>query len=124
MSQPVFTIGGTNYAQYIEELTPVRNDLDADGSGRNLLDGLMYRTRIAQKEKWTVKCCRLTAVTMASLAAAVDATYVNVTLLNPKTNSQQSKSYYISSFTYGSQRYDPYNGEVYYDGCTFNMIER
>ena len=50
--KPIFKIGKNDYTAFLAEdgLAPVRNDLDADGSGRNLLDGLMYRTRIAQKD--------------------------------------------------------------------------
>ena len=50
--KPIFKIGKNDYTAFLAEdgLAPVRNDLDADGSGRNLLDGLMYRARIAQKK--------------------------------------------------------------------------
>ena len=56
MSRPIFKINGHDYTRYLAEdgLKPTRNDLDSDGSGRNLLDGLMYRSRIATKVKWTV----------------------------------------------------------------------
>ena len=41
--KPIFKIGKNDYTVFLAEdgLAPVRNDLDADGSGRNLLDGLM-----------------------------------------------------------------------------------
>lgn len=54
--KPIFKIGKNDYTAFLAEdgLAPVRNDLDADGSGRNLLDGLMYRARIAQKKTKTL----------------------------------------------------------------------
>lgn len=105
-------------------LSPVRNDLDADGSGRNLLDGLMYRARIAQKDKWTVKFNRLPELVMKSIAQDIDPEYVEITMLDPKTNRLLTKTYYTSTLTYGAQRYDRSMDLTYYDGCTFNMTER
>ena len=43
--KPIFKIGEHDYTAFLEKLSPVKNDLDADGSGRNILDGLMYRSR-------------------------------------------------------------------------------
>lgn len=124
--KPVFKIGDHDYTTFLAEdgLQPVRNDLDADGSGRNLLDGLMYRTRIAQKDKWAVKFNRLPELIMKSIAEDVDPVYVNITTLDPKTNRVLTKVYYTSTLTYGAQRYDKSRGITVYDGCTFNMTER
>ncbi len=124
--KPVFKIGGHDYTSFLAEdgLQPVRNDLDADGSGRNLLDGLMYRTRIAQKDKWTVKFNRLPELIMQSIAKDIDPVYIKITMLDPKTNRVITKTYYTSTLTYGAQRYDRSRGITFYDGCTFNMTER
>lgn len=124
--KPVFKIGDHDYTTFLAEdgLQPVRNDLDADGSGRNLLDGLMYRTRIAQKDKWAVKFNRLPELIMKSIAEDIDPVYVNITTLDPKTNRVLTKVYYTSTLTYGAQRYDKSMGITVYDGCTFNMTER
>ena len=102
----------------------MRNDLDADGSGRNLLDGLMYRTRIAQKDKWSVKFLKLPETIMKSIAEDIDPEYAQITMLDPKTNRLLTKTYYTSTLTYGAQRYDKTSGMTYYDGCTFDMTER
>lgn len=119
-------IGTHDYTAFLAEdgLQPVRNDLDADGSGRNLLDGLMYRARIAQKDKWAVKFNRLPELIMKSIAQDIDPEYVDITFLDPKTNRVMTKTYYTSTLTYGTQRYDKGNGITVYDGCTFNMTER
>ena len=122
--KPQFKIGGHDYTAFVEELSPVRNDLDADGSGRNLLDGLMYRARVAQKDKWTVKFLRLHELIMKSIAEDIDPEYVQITLLDPKSNRLLTKTYYVSTLTCGTQHYDESTGTTYYDGCTFNMIER
>lgn len=124
MSKPIFKIGEHDYTKYIADdgLKPSRNDLDADGSGRNLLDGLMYRTRIATKLKWTVSFIRLDEAVMAQLAADLDATYVSITTLDSKTNRNITRTCYCSTINEGVQRY--IGGRTVYDGVTFNLIER
>ena len=53
--KPVLIIGGHDYAPLVEELNISRNDLDAEGSGRDVQTGLMHRTRVATKLKADVK---------------------------------------------------------------------
>lgn len=122
--QPVFTINGHDYTRYLadEGLRPSRNDLDRDGSGRNLLDGLMYRSRIATKAKYTVTFNRLSESIMAQLETDMDAEYVSITLLDAKSNRHVTRSYYCSTINEGVQRY--VGGQTVYDGVTFNIIER
>lgn len=122
--KPQFKIGNNDYTAFVEELSPVRNDLDADGSGRNLLDGLMYRKRIAQKDKWIVKFLKLPELVMKSIAEDINPEYVKITMLDPKTNRILTKTYYTSTLTYGAQRFDKNKGYTYYEGCTFAMTER
>lgn len=124
--KPILKIGNHDYTAFLAEdgLQPVRNDIDADGSGRNLLDGLMYRTRIAQKGKWTVKFNRLPELIMQSIAEDIDPEFANITLLDPKTNSESTKEYYTSTLTYGAQKYNKGSNTVYYEGCTFSITER
>lgn len=124
--KPIFKIGEHDYTAFLAEdgLAPVRNDLDADGSGRNLLDGLMYRARIAQKDKWTVKFNRLPELIVKSIATDINPEYVEITMLDPKTNRHITKTYYTSTLAYGVQRYDRSQNLTYYEGCTFNITER
>lgn len=124
MSKPIFKIGEHDYTEYIsdEGLQPSRNDLDADGSGRNLLDGLMYRTRIATKKKWTVSFLRLDETVMSRLVADLDADFVAITMLDSKLNRPVTMTYYCSTINEGVQRY--IGGRTVYDGVTFNLIER
>ncbi len=124
--KPIFKIGENDYTAFLAEdgLSPVRNDLDADGSGRNLLDGLMYRARIAQKDKWTVKFNKLPELIVKSIAADINPEYVEITMLDPKTNRHLTKTYYTSTLTYGVQRYDRSQNLTYYEGTTFSITER
>lgn len=124
--KPVFIVNGNNYTEYIAEegIKPTRNDLDNDDSGRNLLNGLMDRQRIADKERFTVSFDRLTAEVLKNLEADLyaDGNFVNITMLLPKTNTHVEKTYYFSTINEGVQRY--IGGQVYYDGVTFNITER
>lgn len=123
---PCFIVDGHDYAEDIAELKPSLNDLDADGSGRNILTGLMYRKLISTKDKWTVTFNRLDETQMRSLIQSINKQYVTVTLLDPKTNTQTPKQYYCSTINPGIQRYlrDGADGKTVYDGATFNITER
>lgn len=124
MAKPVLIINGHDYAQYVEELTPSRNDLDADGSGRDVQTGLMYRTRIAVKQKWDAKMLPLSETIHKQLLSDISGVYYNVTVLDPATGTTASKTVYTSSVPFGAQRYDKETQKPYYDGMTFSMTER
>lgn len=124
MAVPMFVVNGHDYAKLITELKPSRNDVDSDGSGRNLLDGLMYRSRLATKRKWSVTFGRLDAKTMMQLENDMygGKDYISVTLLDARVNRGVTSSYYFSAINEGVQR--SINGKTYYDGVTFDIIER
>lgn len=124
MAVPMFVVNGHDYAKLITELKPSRNDVDSDGSGRNLLDGLMYRSRLATKRKWSVTFDRLDAKTMMQLENDMygGKDYISVTLLDARVNRGVTSSYYFSTINEGVQR--SINGKAYYDGVTFDIIER
>ena len=122
--KPIFQIGNRDWAPYIAELKPSRNDLDKDGSGRNILDGLMHRTRIAQKAKYSVSFNRLDENEMALLRSDMDPQYVSIKLLDPATNTQTWKTYYTSTINDGIQHYMPTEGKTVYDGVAFDITQR
>lgn len=124
MAVPMFVVNGHDYAKLITELKPSRNDVDSDGSGRNLLDGLMYRSRLATKRKWSVMFGRLDAKTMMQLENDMygGKDYISITLLDARVNRGVTSSYYFSTINEGVQR--SIKGKTYYDGVTFDIIER
>lgn len=124
MAKPVLTINGHDYAPYIEELTPSRNDLDAEGSGRDVQTGLMYRTRIGTKQKWDVKLLRLTEAIHKQLIADINPVFYQATVIDPTTGAAATKTFYTSTVPFGAQRYDKETGKPVYDGMTFSMTER
>ena len=122
--RPVLIINGHDYAPLVEELNITYNDLDAEGSGRDVQTGLMYRTRIARKLKADVKLLRLQQAQMRQLAADIAGTYYSATVVDPETGAQVTKSFYTSDRPFGAQRYNRETGAPYYDGVAFAMIER
>lgn len=124
MAKPVLIINGHDYAAYVEELNISRNDLDADGSGRDVQTGLMYRTRIATKMKVDVKLLRLRQPVHKQLLADIAEPFYSATVLDPVTGSQTTKTFYTSSVPFGAQRYDKETGAPYYDGMSFSLTER
>ena len=124
MAKPVLIINSHDYAPYVESLEVSQNDLDAEGSGRDVQTGLMYRTRIATKLKVEVKLLRLQQPTMQQLIGDISGVYYQATVLNPVTGAQVTKSFYTATRPFGAQRYNKETGAPYYDGVTFSMTER
>lgn len=122
--KPIFKIGEHDYTAFLEQLSPVMNDLDAEGSGRNILDGVMYRSRIAQKDSLTVKFLPLPELIMLSLAEDVMPEYVDVEILDPLTNEHLTRTYHISTRNWGDQKYNKGKGVTEYIGCNFKLTER
>lgn len=122
--KPIFKINSHDYTKYIAEdgLKPSRNDLDADGSGRNLLDGLMVRSRITSKTKWTVTFTLMGESIASQLLNDMWPQYVSITMLDAKENRYIEREYYCSTINEGIQRY--IGGQTMYDGITFNITER
>lgn len=124
--KPIFKINNIDFTEHIAEdgMKPSINDLDADGSGRNLLNGLMHRRRIASKDKRTVEFMDLDEKVMQNLMNALyeKGDYVDITMLDPKLNRHVTRSYYFSTINQGVQKYR--GGHTIYTGVTFNITER
>lgn len=124
MPLPVFIINGHDYTELIAEdgMKPSRNDLDKDGSGRNLLNGLMYRSRIDTKLKYSISFNRMTAEQLRQLENDMSCQYVSVTMLEGKTNQHVTRTYYTSTINEGVQH--AIKDVTYYDGVAFDLTER
>ena len=123
--QPKLVINGHDYTEYVAELSPTPNALDADGSGRDIQTGKMYRTLITDKLKWEVRMLRMPEVLAKTLYQDLMPTaFFTAQMLSPTTDTLVSKQYYCSSISFGTQRYFKSDGVTYYDGITFNMTER
>lgn len=124
MAKPVLIINGHDYARYVQELNISRNDLDAEGSGRDVQTGLMYRTRIGSKMKVDVKLLPIQQAVHKQLLGDIAGVYYSATVVDPSTGAQAQKSFYTSTVPFGAQRYNKETGAPYYSGMTFSMTER
>ena len=122
--KPVLIINGHDYAAYLQELGMSRNDLDAEGSGRDVQTGLMYRTRIATKLKADVKLFDIPESVHRQLLADISPVFYSATVLDPNTGAQATKNFYTSTVPFGAQRYDRESGAPRYSGMSFSMTER
>lgn len=124
MAKPVLIINGHDYAAYVEELNISRNDLDADGSGRDIQTGLMYRTRIGSKMKVEVKLVAIQETVHKQLLSDISGVFYTAKVLDPSTGAQAEKTFYTSTVPFGAQRYNKESRKPYYSGMTFDMIEK
>ena len=122
--QPVLIINNHDYAALVEELNLSRNDLDAEGSGRDVQTGEMFRTRVATKLKATVKLLRLQQATMQQLLTDIAQPFYSATVVDPATGAQTTRTFYTSTVPFGAQRYNKNTGAPYYDGVSFEMVEK
>lgn len=113
-------------APFLMELKPSRNDLDADGSGRDVIDGYFYRERIADKIKLQLKFWPLDEDEMRQIGAILYDQYLDLTYLDPRTNQYRRSDFYASTFDYGTQMSHK-QGNSYvteYVGAALNITER
>ena len=122
--RPVLIIGDIDFTSFVSDMKPVKNDLDADGSGRDIQTGKMQRTKIADKLTWEVSMIRIPEAVAWLLFTVLNKQYYNATTLHPGKNVQEKREYYTSSIVFGSQRYIKSKKQTVYDGVTFQMIER
>lgn len=117
MSKPTVIIDGTDYTEFVEELKPTINGLNADGSGRDVQTGRMTRTKIADKWKVEIKLLRIWEDTMEGLKRSLQKpSYM-------ATAGIASGEFYTDTIPLGSVRYDKTKKRTYYDGISFSMTE-
>lgn len=122
--QPKLIIGSTDFTELVMSIKPGNNDLDADGSGRDIHSGTMYRKKIADKDKLEVTMMRLWETDAAALKSALNHEYVSVQYLNPGNNAFKTTDMYCSSIDYGLQIYNRSKRKTYYEGVTFSLTEK
>lgn len=124
MAQPKLIIGGVDFTELVASIAPSNNDLDADGSGRDISDGEMHRTKIADKDKLEVTMMRLWEGDMITLQAALRPAFVSVQYLNPRSNLIETKTMYCSALKHGLQIYNRSKRKTFYEGAQFDLTEK
>lgn len=123
MAAPKLIINSVDFTDYVAEINPTLNDLDAEGAGRDITEGTMHRTLIAKKYKLEVSFLRLGGAVMRSLHQCTEADMFSVTFLDPTTDSDVTKLFYKASIPFGAQGYNKTKDEVYYEGTTLSLTE-
>lgn len=124
MPIPCLIIGGNDFTRACLELKPSGNGLNAEGSGRDIQNGEMFRTKIADKLKWEARMDDLDEDQMRALALTLKETMYAATMLNPDTNALETKEYYTDTRPFGAQAYNPSKRKTYYKGVSFTMTEK
>lgn len=124
MSKPCLIINGRDYAEFLSDFKPVDNDLDADGSGRDVQTGEMARTKLAEKQTYELSFNRIYEDDQKPLSNAIRQQYYHATILDPNTGTRVTKTFFTATRAFGSQRYDKFAGKTYYDGMAFKMTEK
>lgn len=118
----IFKVNGQDFTDFLPEgaIGWSRNDLDSDETGRTL-DGLMHRTRIAIKRKLSITTRCLTTDEIMRLNSAIQEPFISVTYLDP-IDGVTTKTFYGS--TVESTTQISFDGETYWTGTSFNLIEK
>lgn len=118
----VFKIDGVDFTRVVEEggIRWSRNDLDADETGR-YINGNMRRNRIAVKRKLSVSCLRMDTETIIALNNALYPQFIRVTFLDA-IDGETTRTFYGSTVEATTQI--SIDGETYWDGTSFSLIER
>lgn len=84
-------------------------------SGRIVID------RIATKIKLNMSWKYIPASALATLLTQIDNVYFDVEYLDPRTNTRQTREFYVGDRTVGMYKYN--NGNPIYIDIGFNFIE-
>lgn len=121
MTLTVNGVDMTPYAAY-RGVKWQRSDMDAPGSGRGL-DGTLLRNRVATKIRLDVTCRPLTSKEASLVLTVILPEWVEVTYTDPQLGMDVTKTMYSNNNPASFLMQKP-NGEEYWDGITFPLIEK
>lgn len=99
------------------------DDLDAEGSGRAKKSGNMFRDRIASKRKLSIVWGRLNAADTSKILTAVSDVFFYLTYPDAQSGGFREMQCYVG--TRNTPKLYVQNGsEIYWDGLSFNVVER
>lgn len=126
MSNKLLIIDGEDFTGYIDAnggYGVTRNDMDSDESGRETMDGLMHRTRIAVKAKLTIKCRPLTGSETRKILNAIYPEFVTVTYNDPRVGIRENVQMYSNNVT-SEYLFTKPDGTEWWRGINFPLVER
>lgn len=119
----ILTVNGVDIVPFIAEkgIKWTRSDIEAPNTGRTL-DGTMQRGRVASKIRLDITCKPLSASDLATVMNAIYPVFVTVRYSDPLYGTRIVTMY--SNNTPASYLMQRPNGEEYWSGITFPLIER
>lgn len=97
------------------------SDIDDPNTGRTMA-GTMQRGKIADKDKWKIKCRPLTTAEMSIVLQLISHEYVTARYLSPRYNSIVEKVMYVGDRT--ASHYVHKDNKIFWDALSFSLIER
>lgn len=121
MALAKFSVNGVDFSHYIAAggLDWQREDLDKDGSGRDLA-GTMHRHRVAQKRVLKLRCKRLTDTQARALANALNPETITVYYSDMKSGPT-TKTFYGTELSGGI--WGELDNVLYWDNVSFQLTE-
>ena len=123
--QPFIKIAGRDITKYIEAggISLSENDMDSPKSGRTL-DAVMHRGKVAEKKRADIKLWPVNKKVLDWLMPLLRNQYFTVvTNIFPASSSSLTLTMYCSTRKYGISIIDT-DGQIWYQGTSFNIIER
>lgn len=99
------------------------NTIDSHDSGRTAMDGTLHREIVAEKVKIYLSLAPVPALFTSQILTAIKKPFVSVTYLNPETNSLRTCNMAPSASRKCCLSLILKNGNIYYSGINFNLIE-
>lgn len=131
MANPVLNVRAYASAGVYTDLIPYlaegglkwsRNDIDASSAGRDTMDGLMHRARVAIKARLDCTCRPLTQSELSTVLTAINPQWLEVQYHDPITNATVTKKMYSNNIpaTFKIMR----GTTQLWVGVTFPLIEQ
>lgn len=119
----ILTVNGVDIVPFIAEggIKWTRSDIDAPNTGRTM-DGTMMRGRITTKIRLDITCIPLVASDLSTVLNAIYPEFVTVRYSDPMYGTRIVTMY--SNNNPASYLMKKPNGDEYWTGITFPLIER
>lgn len=120
----VFKINGVDMLPYIEQggIEVKRNDIDAEGSGRETMDATMHRSRIAIKDEMSISCMPLPQEKAEIVLNVILPEWVEVEYTHPRKGIVY-ETMYSNNVPATCARIQE-DGTALWDGIKFPLIEK
>lgn len=131
MANPVLNIRAWGSSGAYTDMTPYlaegglkwsRNDIDASSAGRDTMDGLMHRARVAIKARLDCTCRPLTQAELSTVLSVINPEWLQVQYSDPITNTTVTAKMYSNNIpaTFLIMR----GTTQLWGGVTFPLIEQ